>query len=223
VLVTNEAHRQEHGDDRTVFPDIPLLHLIRIDLPREQLLGVGEILLEVVRVSQVLKGLLKELCLGEADELAKGLVHLQPSAVEADEGHSDRGIPERRLELVVQLAEPAHCLVALGDVLVDRHHAVDRPGVRERHDLNDEVALAVQALVGEHLPFAGERHGVRLLRRGPIVEDLVDRLADDLCALPAEQIGAAVDVEVAEIRVEDADQGARYVVEEDLVLLLEPT
>jgi hypothetical protein len=65
-------------------------------------------------VGDRLEGQLQQLLLGVADQLAERLVDLEPLTVETDERHSDRGVVERGLELLVR---PAQRLRGL-DVLV---------------------------------------------------------------------------------------------------------
>ena len=98
--IPHERDRQARPYDLSVLTDVALVHPVAGALVREDLLDVGEVGVEIVRVRDVLEGALEQFLLGVAGQLTQRPVDPQPAAVGCDERHSNRRRVKREPERV---------------------------------------------------------------------------------------------------------------------------
>jgi hypothetical protein len=105
--------------------EVALLHLVGLDLTRQDLAELVEVGLQVVRVGDVLECALQQLGLAVADDLAQGAVDLEPAAVGSDQRDADRCLVEGFAEARLGLLEVHFQAMLVGDVTGDGGRADD--------------------------------------------------------------------------------------------------
>jgi hypothetical protein len=103
----HEADGQEHRDGCAVLAEVPLLHLIRVDLPGDHLPDEVQVVVQVGGVRDLLERDREQLLLAVADQLAKRAIDPQERAVETHDRLADRRIVERGLEFLLRVQQLA--------------------------------------------------------------------------------------------------------------------
>ena len=118
--VADQRDRQQYPDQRPVLAVVALLQAVGRDLARQELLDIGEVRLEIVRMGDVLEGLGKKLGFAIAQHLAQATVDPQPGAVEANHGDSDRRQFERGSKPLLAFGEGELGPFTLVDIVLQR-------------------------------------------------------------------------------------------------------
>ena len=105
--------------------EVALLDLERGNLPGQQLLALGRVVVRVLGVHDVLEALADQLVDRVAGDLAERAVDEQPATVRIEQARRDRSPLEDLLEVVLGAGGERIRLPARGDVENDRHAARD--------------------------------------------------------------------------------------------------
>ena len=107
TLVPHDRRVDPYPDDRSILPQVALLHLQRGNLTGEQLLDLGEVPAAVIGMSNVLKAQGQQFGLGVAEQMTKGGIHTEKLTIKVDENniHPKRRIFEGGAEALFTLPE----------------------------------------------------------------------------------------------------------------------
>jgi len=94
VHIPDQRHIQLNPDDLAELVNVAFLHMVGRNLTGEQLLDIGQISVQIIRMGDGLEIRREQFLLRIADNVTQRAIDLQPVPIRTHERHPDRRIPE---------------------------------------------------------------------------------------------------------------------------------